>query len=254
MTELTLPEELLATLQKATISAEASEAGGKQRTEQLQQAFESYKKKTKAATSLLQEKCTALGEEVKALKAKVGEAVLREQQAAACEAEAMEAKKAMEEENKALEALKESNAALVRLREEEAEKARAEAAAALEAKATVLARLQESEEGAKRLAEKATALEAEKAQQAAAAAASEEERRALAEKAETLEKQLSAKEAQLREAEEAAKTPVPAPVARLPSVEVEVTTGVDAVAMPAGYAREEANHDARLSRGRGVAA
>ena len=41
---------------------------------------------------------------------------------------------------------------------------------------------------------------------------------------------------------------------RLPSVEVEVTTGVDAVAMPAGYAREEANHDARLSRGRGVAA
>ena len=198
MTELALPEELLATLQKATISAEASEAGGKQRTEQLQQAFEAYKKKTKAATSLLQEKCTTLGEEVKALKAKVGEAVLREQQAAACEAEAMEAKKAMEEENKAL--------------------------------------------------------EAEKAQQAAAAAASEEERRALAEKAETLEKQLSAKEAQLREAEEAAKTPVPAPVARLPSVEVEVTTGVDAVAMPAGYAREEANHDARLSRGRGVAA
>ena len=213
MTELTLPEELLATLQKATISAEASEAGGKQRTEQLQQAFEAYKKKTKAATSLLQEKCTALGEEVKALKAKVGEAVLREQQAAACEAEAMEAKKAMEEENKALEALKESNAALVRLREEEAEKARAAAAAAREAA-----------------------------------------RRALAEQAAALEKQLSAKEAQLREGEEAAKTPVPAPVARLPSVEVEVTTGVDAVAMPAGYAREEANHDARLSRGRGVAA
>lgn len=254
MTELTLPEELLATLQKATISAEASEAGGKQRTEQLQQAFESYKKKTKTATSLLQEKCTALGEEVKALKAKVGEAVRSEQQAEACEAEAMEAKKAMEEENKALEALKESNAALVRLREEEAEKARAEAAAALEAKATALARLQESEEGAKRLAEKAKALEAEKAQQAAAAAASEEERRVLAEKAEALEKQLSAKEAQLREAEEAAKTPVLTPVARLPAVEVEVTTGVDAVAMPAGYAREEANHDARLSRGRGVAA
>ena len=251
MTELTLPEELLATLQKATISAEASEAGGKQRTEQLQQAFESYKKKTKAATSLLQEKCTALGEEVKALKAKVGEAARGEQQAEACEAEA---KKAMEEENKALEALKESNAALVRLREEEAEKARAEAAAALEAKATALARLQESEEGAKRLAEKATALEAEKAQQAAAAAASEEERRALAEKAEALEKELAAKEAQLREAEEAAKTPVLTPVARLPAVEVEVTTGVDAVAMPAGYAREEANHDARLSRGRGVAA
>ena len=114
--------------------------------------------------------------------------------------------------------------------------------------------VKESVEYLRQKAEKATALEAEKAQQAAAAAASEEERRALAEKAETLEKQLSAKEAQLREAEEAAKTPVPAPVARLPSVEVEVTTGVDAVAMPAGYAREEANHDARLSRGRGVAA
>lgn len=71
MTETPLPEELSAALKKVTISAEANEEGSKQQQEQLQQAFESYKKKTKAATSLLQEKCGALSEEVKALKAKV---------------------------------------------------------------------------------------------------------------------------------------------------------------------------------------
>ena len=51
-----LPEELSASLQKVTIHAEAKESTSQRQLEQLQQSFESYKKKTKAATSLLQEK------------------------------------------------------------------------------------------------------------------------------------------------------------------------------------------------------
>ena len=62
-----LPEELSASLQKVTIHAEAKESTSQRQLEQLQQSFESYKKKTKAATSLLQEKNSAMGEEMKKL-------------------------------------------------------------------------------------------------------------------------------------------------------------------------------------------
>ena len=58
-----LPEELSASLQKVTIHAEAKESTSQRQLEQ----FESYKKKTKAATSLLQEKNSAMGEEMKKL-------------------------------------------------------------------------------------------------------------------------------------------------------------------------------------------
>ena len=61
------PEELSASLQKVTINAEAKESTSQRQLEQLQQSFESYKKKTKAATSLLQEKNGAMGEELKKL-------------------------------------------------------------------------------------------------------------------------------------------------------------------------------------------
>ena len=61
------PEELSASLQKVTINAEAQESTSQRQLEQLQQSFESYKKKTKAATSLLQEKNGAMGEELKKL-------------------------------------------------------------------------------------------------------------------------------------------------------------------------------------------
>ena len=56
-----MPEELSASLQKVTINAEAKESTSQRHLEQLQQSFESYKKKTKAATSLLQEKNGAMG-------------------------------------------------------------------------------------------------------------------------------------------------------------------------------------------------
>ena len=62
-----LPEELSASLQKVTIHAEAKESTSQRQLEQLQQSFDSYKKKTKAATSLLQEKNSAMGEEMKKL-------------------------------------------------------------------------------------------------------------------------------------------------------------------------------------------
>ena len=68
---MSLPEELSTSLQKVTISAEAKESSSQQALEQLQQVFESYKKKTKAATSLLQEKNNAMGKEIKKLRGEV---------------------------------------------------------------------------------------------------------------------------------------------------------------------------------------
>ena len=54
-------------MEKVTSHAEATESTSQRQLEQLQQSFESYKKKTKAATSLLQEKNSAMGEEMKKL-------------------------------------------------------------------------------------------------------------------------------------------------------------------------------------------
>lgn len=140
--------------------------------------------------------------------------------------------------------------ALTKLREEELEKAKKEATALEKEKAEALARLQESDEGAKRLMSRVTALEAEKEQMAAASEVQEEKYRALVGQVEALQQQLAEKDEQLRVAETSgATTPTPSSARDLPQVEVKVTTHGGSVAMPARYAKEEANHDARLSRG-----